>query len=193
VAAFFFVICECRRNRRFRAGYAAEKIRDRRVGQKDGHLAVREHRDVDVPACGLGIGTGLMRGVDQGCATSRSTPGRLTLRRDWRKYSSPASHKSTSALMAASAGRRVFILAAATPIAPLKQADHPAPNICSGLMPLPGSPGDESLMCKRPSELRDAPFRPPVVWAWAGVQHFVDGHGRSGLLVRGLSVGHALQ
>jgi hypothetical protein len=48
----------------------------------------------------------------------------------------------------------------------MKQADQPAANICSGLVPLPGAPSDKSLMSKRPSELRDAPFRPPVVWAW---------------------------
>jgi hypothetical protein len=49
--------------------------------------------------------------------------------------------------------------APASPIAPRKQADQPAANSCSGLVPLPGLPGDESLMSKRPSELRDAPSR----------------------------------
>jgi hypothetical protein len=47
----------------------------------------------------------------------------------------------------------------------MKQADQPAANSYSGFVPLPGLPGDESLMSKRPSELRDAPSRPPVVWA----------------------------
>jgi hypothetical protein len=51
------------------------------------------------------------------------------------------------------------------PIAPMKQDDQPAAKSCSGLVPLPGLPGDKSLMSKRPSELRDAPSRPPVVWA----------------------------
>src|SRR5882757_2552186 len=100
-------------------------------------------------------------------ATPRSTPGKLTLRRARRKYSPSPSHKSTSASMPASVGRRVFILAAATPIAPRKQADQPAANNCSGLVPPPVVPGDESLMSKRPSELRDSPFRPPLLWALA--------------------------
>src|SRR6266850_2254993 len=121
--------------------------------------------DVDVPPCGLGIGTRQVCGIYQAWATSRPIPGRLTLRRALRKYSPPLSHKSTSASTAASAGSRVLILAAARPIAPMKQADQPAANSCSGLVPLPGVPGDESLISKRPSELRDAPFRPPVVWA----------------------------
>src|ERR1019366_10335385 len=69
--------------------------------------------------------------------------------------------------MAASAGRVIFILRAASAIALRKQADQPAANSCSGLVPLPAAPGDESLMSRRPSEVRDAPSRPPVVWALA--------------------------
>ena len=46
----------------------------------------------------------------------------------------------------------------------MKQADQPAPNSCSGLVPVP-VPGDDSLMSRRPSELREAPLRPPEeVW-----------------------------
>src|SRR5262245_59865093 len=52
------------------------------------------------------------------------------------------------------------------PIAPRKQADQPAAKSCSGLVPLPGVPGDESLMSSRPSEVRAAPSRPRVVWRW---------------------------
>src|SRR5580692_4523941 len=77
-------------------------------------------------------------------------------------------HKSTSASMASSAGRAIFLLRAASPIAASKQADQPAANNCSGLAPLRSDPGVESLMSRRPSELRDAPFsRPPVVWVLA--------------------------
>jgi hypothetical protein len=60
--------------------------------------------------------------------------------------------------MAASAGRRVFILAAATPIAPMKQADQPAANNCSGLVPLPALPRAESLMSNRPSVAKSFPL-----------------------------------
>src|SRR2546430_4567337 len=56
------------------------------------------------------------------------------------RSSPPMTHKSTSASIAALAGRRVFILAAATPIAPRKQADQPAANSCSGLVPSSCSP-----------------------------------------------------
>src|ERR1700737_1595370 len=66
--------------------------------------------------------------------------------------------------MARSAGSAIFIFRAASPIAPSKQADQPAANSCSGLVPTPAVPGDESLMSRRPSELRDAPSRPPEVW-----------------------------
>src|SRR6266850_1609986 len=92
----------------------------------------------------------------QAWATSRPIPGSRTLRRALRKYSPPLPHKSTSASTAASAGRLVLNFAAARPIAPMKQADQPAANSCSGLVPLPGVPGDESLISRRPSELLDA-------------------------------------
>ena len=57
------------------------------------------------------------------------------------KYAPSTLHKSTSASIAVSAGRRVACRAAASPIAPMKQADHPAANNCSGFVPLPGAPG----------------------------------------------------
>jgi hypothetical protein len=45
-----------------------------------------------------------------------------------------------------------------------KQDDQPAANSCSGLVPLPGLPGNVSLMSRRPSGLREAPpSRPPMV------------------------------
>src|SRR5262249_16305060 len=75
--------------------------------------------------------------------------------------------RSTSASMARSAGRATFLRLAASPIALMKQADQPAANSCSGLVPPPAVPGDDSLTSRRPSELRDAPSRPPVVWAFA--------------------------
>src|SRR5229473_2817531 len=70
--------------------------------------------------------------------------------------------------MARSAGRAIFILRAASPIALSKQADQPAANSCSGLVPMRADPGTESLTSRRPSELREVPFsRPPVVWVLA--------------------------
>ena len=52
-------------------------------------------------------------------------------------------------------------------IADSKHADQPAAKSCSGLVPVPGLPGRDSLTSRRPSELRDMPVRPPVVWAFA--------------------------
>src|SRR5258708_3632663 len=70
--------------------------------------------------------------------------------------------------MATSAGKVIFLLRAASAIALSKQADQPAANSCSGLVPMRAEPGVESLMSRRPSELREAPFsRPPVVWVLA--------------------------
>src|SRR5258708_2226660 len=66
--------------------------------------------------------------------------------------------------MLTSAGSAIFLLRAASAIALSKQADQPAANSCSGLVPMRAEPGVESLMSSRPSELREAPFsRPPVV------------------------------
>jgi len=57
-----------------------------------------------------------------------------------------------------------FSVPAALPMAPMKQADQPAANSCSGLVPVPLPPGGDSWMSRWPSLLRDAPRRPPVVW-----------------------------
>src|SRR5262245_8783618 len=65
--------------------------------------------------------------------------------------------------MARSGGRATFCWLAANAIALMKQADQPAANSCSGLVPLPGPPGDDSLTSRRPSLVREAPSRPPVV------------------------------
>src|SRR5207245_11715316 len=59
------------------------------------------------------------------------------------------------------------MLRAANSIADSKHADQPAAKSCSGLVPVPGLPGRDSLTSRRPSELRDMPARPPVVWAFA--------------------------
>src|SRR5215471_335410 len=65
--------------------------------------------------------------------------------------------------MARSGGRATFCWLAARAIALMKQADQPAANSCSGLVPLPTLPGDDSLTSRRPSLVREAPSRPPVV------------------------------
>src|SRR5690348_17864884 len=59
------------------------------------------------------------------------------------------------------------MLRAANSIADSKHADQPAAKSCSGLVPVPGLPGRDSLTSRRPSELRDMPARPPELWALA--------------------------
>src|SRR5580700_6396987 len=59
------------------------------------------------------------------------------------------------------------MLRAANSIADSKHADQPAAKSCSGLVPVPGLPGRDSVTSRRPSELRDMPARPPVLWAFA--------------------------
>src|SRR5476649_854658 len=59
------------------------------------------------------------------------------------------------------------MLRAANSIAESKHADQPAAKSCSGLVPVSGLPGRESLTSRRPSELCEIPERPPVVWAFA--------------------------
>src|ERR1700722_6624723 len=66
--------------------------------------------------------------------------------------------------MLTSAGSAIFRLRAASAIAFAKEADQPAANSCSGLVPMRAEPGVESLTSSRPSRLREAPFsRSPVV------------------------------
>lgn len=61
-----------------------------------------------------------------------------------------------------------LILLATSPIALMKQADQAAANNCSGLVPVPRTPGAENLTSKRPSSLRETPpRRPPEVWVLA--------------------------
>jgi len=62
------------------------------------------------------------------------------------------------------AGSAIFLLPAIRLIAERKQADQPAANNCSGLVPPPDEPGRDSVTCSLPSSVRDAPSsRPPVV------------------------------
>src|SRR6266576_5767113 len=66
--------------------------------------------------------------------------------------------------MTKSAGNVIFRLRAESAIALSKQADQPAANSSSGLVPIRAEPGVESLTSRRPSKLRETPFsRPPIV------------------------------
>ena len=52
-------------------------------------------------------------------------------------------------------GTNLCATGAANSIADSKHADQPAAKSCSGLVPVPGVPGRDSLTSRRPSELRD--------------------------------------
>src|SRR5262249_11945646 len=65
-----------------------------------------------------------------------------------------------------SAGRRAtFARPAAAPIAPPTQADEPAANSCSGLVPGPFEPGGDRVRLILPSGLVALPSRPAVALA----------------------------
>src|SRR5882762_3728334 len=77
--------------------------------------------------------------------------------------------------MATSDGSLTFILLATIPIALMKQADQPAANSCSGLVPVPGTPGAENLTSRRPSSLWETPpRRPPKVRVLAVYRTFMS-------------------
>src|SRR5580693_6722968 len=121
-----------------------------------------------LPCVALEYGHSRCAPSTRACATSGSMPGRLTLRRACSRYPPPVVPRSTSVSMESSAGNLTFFLAATIFSADRKQADQPTANNCSGLVPVPGVPGIESLTSRRPSEVRDdPPSRPPVVWAFA--------------------------
>src|SRR5260221_8896194 len=66
--------------------------------------------------------------------------------------------------MARPTGKTIFRWRAAAEMALSRLTDQAAANSCSGLVPIRAEPGVESLMSRKPSELRDAPYsRPPVV------------------------------
>lgn len=74
-------------------------------------------------------------------------------KRACKEYSPSVTHKSTSASTAVSAGSLTPSLEAAIPNAPIKQADQPAANNCSGFVPGRDYPGELSLIFNCSSEL----------------------------------------
>ena len=54
------------------------------------------------------------------------------------------------------------------------------------MVPVPGLPGRDSLTSRRPSELRDMPARPPVVWAFAVYSTFSSRFMTSSFVQRGI-------
>src|SRR5471032_1528595 len=81
--------------------------------------------------------------------------------------------RSTSASTDRSAGNTTFNLPAALPSAPIKQADQPAANNCSGFVPSPALPGEDSLISRRPSSLRQSIASARGV-GFTGVQNLID-------------------
>src|ERR1700730_276238 len=83
----------------------------------------------------------------------------------------------------------IFMLRAANSIADSKHADQPAAKSCSGLVPVPGLPGRDSLTSRWPSELRGPAARPPVVWPFAVYSTFSSRFTTSSLIVRRPQIG----
>lgn len=68
-----------------------------------------------------------------------------------------------------------------------KQADQPTAKSCSGLVPVPGVPGEERRTSRRPSSVREAPLsRPPSGVGLGGVQDFLE----TGGICCGLRLNH---
>jgi len=134
----------------------------------DASISDNGDHDVDVATRSLGVRARMVSGIHQGLSEFTRHSGHTDIETGWEKVI--VAHLAQIYFGVDSCVRRevTFILRAASPIAPSKQADQPAANSCSGLVPLPALPGDECLMSRRPSSLRDAPpFRPPVVWTLA--------------------------
>jgi hypothetical protein len=142
--------------------------------------------DIDVATRRFGIRTGLVRGVDQGPRHFAVQAWQADVEASPEKVSSVSSVQVYFGVDGG-VGREndlIFIFRAASPIAPSKQADQPAANNCSGLVPMPAVPGVESLMSRWPSELRDTPCsRPPAVWVLPVYRSFSFG-GKLGCLSR---------
>ena len=117
-----------------------------------------------LPRVALQYGQILSAASTSSFAELRSRPGSLTWSRVLRKWPPSPRFRSTSAPMPTLAGRAIFLSRAASAIACAKEADQPAANSCSGLVPMRAELGVESLMSSRPSALREAPLsRSPVV------------------------------
>src|SRR5687768_9450922 len=79
------------------------------------------------------------------------------------KYPLSSLFRFTVAVTLMSAARRgIFDSPAAAAIAPPKQAEYPAANNCSGLVPGPFDPGGERFKLIFPSGLVAFPSRPAV-------------------------------
>jgi len=88
--------------------------------------------NVYVSPCGLRIGARLVSTVHQDSGDIALKSRYLHIEANLKKVLADGAAQATSASIAASAGRRIFILTAATPIAPRKHADQPAAKSCSG-------------------------------------------------------------
>ena len=82
----------------------------------------------------------------------------LTLSRAAIENPSALLRRSTSASIAVSAGSWIFRKLATWASAPSKQADQPAANNCSGLVPLPGRAGAVQLDAQAPVVALRLPF-----------------------------------
>jgi hypothetical protein len=91
---------------------------------------------------------------------TRQADVRQARSRNW----SPDVPRSTSASTATSPGSAIFMLRATRPIAPMKQADQPAANNCSGVGAGAGAARRRQLDVKPAILAAAGAIRPPNVW-----------------------------
>ena len=122
-------------------------------------------RDVDVPACGLGIGTRLVCGVHQGLGDLALHPGQADVEASLEEVLAAGAAKVHFGVNGRISREAGLHFGGRHP-----HRTHEAGGPTSGeqllrIGTVARLAGDESLMSKRPSGLRDAPSRPPVVCA----------------------------
>jgi hypothetical protein len=116
--------------------------------------------NVDIAACCFGYGHVWCASSTRAWATSRSTARQADLEASLEEVSVVSQAPVDFGVDAHIGRQRDFSFAQSRwhLMALTKQADQPAANSCSGLVPMRTEPGVESLMSRRPSELRETPF-----------------------------------
>ena len=120
--------------------------------------------DIDIAARRFGVGAGLMCGINQRPGGNRVHTRKADVQPRPEEVGIVGRAQVDFGVDGQVGGEGNVQLRSRLADRPMKQADQPAASSCSGLVPVPAEPGGESLMSRRPSELRDSPSRPPVVW-----------------------------
>src|SRR5712692_987848 len=133
-------------------------------------------RNVDVAPCSIGICTFLaVRGVHNGLGDFALQARQADVKPCAKEVNVARIAQVYFGIDGCVSRKLDLHLLATSPIALMKQADQPAANNCSGLVPVPGTPGAENLTSKRPSSLWETPpRRPPEVCVLAVYRSFMS-------------------